>query len=114
MSDNNISNSLKWWDKKRIWYNIIVGSASITYLIHVNPETFNLADLIGVIIYAFGANLLYTLGFLLELYDMTYMKSSIGFHRFRLISFIFGTVFSVLYSLYQIDLYYYYNPLIEG
>ncbi|MEM9679910.1 MAG: hypothetical protein AAF901_06265 [Bacteroidota bacterium] len=112
MTDFNASASLKWWDKKRVWYNVIVGVISIGYLIYINPETFESYDIIGVIIYALGANLFFTLGFLLEMYDATYFKGALRTHKFRMLLFVLGTLFSVVYTIYQVDLYYY-GPLVH-
>ena len=112
MTENNIKTQIKWWDKKRIWYNIIIAIISIGYIIKIAPESFGIFDVIGILIYVFGANLMFSIGILLELYDYVYLDDKIGFRKAKLLFFIIGTLISVFYTLYQIELYYF-GPLAE-
>ena len=102
-----ISSSLAWWDKKRVLFNIITLVAAVVYLIMIKPKNFGLNEIFGALLYGLILNVFYCLGFLMELYDYSYLKSKLKLQNYRSVFFILGTVFSVLYTLLQIDIYYF-------
>jgi hypothetical protein len=99
-------NILKWWEKKRIWYNLIMLVFGVWQIILEEPDTFDLADIKCVIIYGIGANLFYSSGILIELLDDYYLKSFFKFKRFRWVFLIIGLLFSLFYSSLAISVYY--------
>lgn len=102
-----ISSSLTWWDKKRVWFNIIILVTAVLYLIMIQPKSFGLNEFFGALLYGLVLNVFYCLGFLMELYDYKYLKNRLKSQNYRNTFFILGTVFSVIYTILQIDIYYF-------
>ena len=98
--------TLSWWEKKRIWYNLIVLIFGIWQIVKEKPDTFGFEDIKCIIIYGLGANILYSSGILVELLDEYYLKTFFKLKRFRWFFLIVGTLFSVLYSTWLIMIYY--------
>ncbi|MDC8005102.1 hypothetical protein POV27_13655 [Aureisphaera galaxeae] len=105
--DDTIKSSLKWWDNKRVWYNLIVGAVGIGYIINIVPDTFGMTEIIGMFVYGVGANILFSLGILIELYDKVYLNTALKFYKARWVFFIGGTLFSILFTIFQIEVYYF-------
>jgi hypothetical protein len=106
MNSELTKNTLDWWEKKRIWYNLIVLIFGVWQIIKEQPDTYNFEDIIGVVIYGLGANILYSIGILIELLDEYYFKTFFKFKRFRWFFLIIGTLFSILYTTWLIKIYY--------
>ena len=106
MNSELTKNTLDWWEKKRIWYNLIMLVFAVWQIIKEEPDTFSFDETIGVIIYGLGANILYSIGILIELLDEYYLKTFFKLKRFRWFFLIIGTLFSVLYTTLQIKIYY--------
>ncbi|MFK7749415.1 MAG: hypothetical protein AB8B65_13550 [Kordia sp.] len=87
-----LQNTISWWEKKRIVFNIllgIVGAASVATFI---PHTFGLEDFFGIILWAIMANILYSVGILLEIANQYYLKGKLNIFQFRHLFFVFGTL----------------------
>ncbi|WP_379812312.1 hypothetical protein [Flavobacterium chuncheonense] len=54
----------------------------------------------GITIWGIGANIFYSLGILLELFDWYYLNNKIGIKRFRYLFYIGGLFFSCIWTLY--------------
>ena len=70
-----IDEVLKWWENKRLWFNFIVGITGIVGLF-IYSTFFNLFDFISLSVYGFIANIFYSLGVLVELFDLASKYSS--------------------------------------
>ena len=113
MEDEQILNNIvKWWEKKRLWFNIILAVIGIGMIIIINPYYFGFKDFLGIIIWGIGANIFFSLGILAEIFDLYYLKSRLSLKNFRWIFLIIGTLFSSCYTMMTILNYY--NQLTIG
>ncbi|HEX7844743.1 MAG TPA: hypothetical protein VF476_03020 [Chitinophagaceae bacterium] len=96
-TDKTILAAFSWWEKRRLLYNIIVGITGL--LVLVLFSFFTLADLIGVVIYGITANVFYCTGFLSEVIDKHYFKSTLDLGKRREGIFWCGVILSVLITL---------------
>ncbi len=87
--------ALRWWEKKRLVFNIIVGVVGFLGLGLVSVRMFPI-EFAGIIFWGLFLNLCYSLGFLFEVFDAYYFKGKLRLYRFRLIFFIVGTLSAVL------------------
>ena len=95
--------NIKWWESKRWIYNIAVGFFGIFAIydgLSRGEYSWTIEDTFGIIIWGIGANVFYSLGILLELFDWYYLKNKIEIKRFRMIFFIIGLLFSCLWTLW--------------
>ena len=93
MTSEEIRSNIKWWESKRWLYNALVGISGVMAIIKVLPESqyeWTSADTLGIIFWGIGANVLYTLGTILELFDWYYLKNKLGIKRLRLFFFLSG------------------------
>jgi hypothetical protein len=103
---------IKWWELRRIPYNIAVGTAGIITLVVVVAvaaiaseklgEPLGLPDppiiaVFAVIGYAIGANVCFTGGWMAEIIARKLWQERVG--AFAQISFALGVVFSILLTL---------------
>jgi len=102
MKIEELKSNIKWWGSKRWIYNLAVGLFGV-YGIYDGLSrveyfwTFD--DSLGIIFWAIGANILYSLGILLELFDWYYLKNKAGIKKFRMLFFIVGVLFSCIWTL---------------
>ncbi len=87
-----LQNALKWWEKKRLLFNVIVGCFGLFAILFPNGFDFDLIVIIGSLMWGFVANALYTAGFLLESFAIHYMKSNEGLKKLRWLFFTLGTM----------------------
>ena len=92
-NDVVLKNALKWWEKKRIWFNIFVAASGIIPLI-LYAKSFNLEELILIVFYGLVVNVFYSLGFLLEAFNEYYFKQRFCIEKFRYPFLIFGILMS--------------------
>ena len=100
---------IKWWESKRGIYNLAVGLLGSLALYNGMSQceySWSVADTIGVVIWGIGANILYSLGMLLELLDWYYLKNRIGIKNFRALFFIVGLLFSCFWTYWSTFLYF--------
>lgn len=100
-----LTNSVKWWEKRRPIFNLIVGFTGVITLLIV-AKFFGKEEFIGLIIYGLVVNLFYSLGILLELFDYYYFNNRIGLKRFRVLFLILGTLISFFITIFNVILYY--------
>ncbi len=106
MNHQLISNSLEWWEKKRIWFNLTVLIFGIWQIFNENPDVFRFNDVICIIIYGIIANVFYSIGILIELLKNCYLNIFLKLVKFRWFFLIFGTIFSITYTFFSIKVYY--------
>jgi hypothetical protein len=103
---------IKWWEFRRIPYNLVVGAVGIITLFAVLGvdsiaeaklgEPFGFPDppifaLFAIIAYGIGANVLFTGGWIAEIFVREIWPESTG--AFAQISFCLGLLFSILLTL---------------
>ena len=96
--------NIKWWESKRWIFNlaiIFVGSISFYHGYSRSNFFWDPSDTFIIIIrWMVFANILYSLGVLIELFDWYYLKNKLRIVRFRLPFFLIGTVFSSLLAFW--------------
>lgn len=97
---------LSWWEKKRLWYNLIVLVFGVLQIIKEKPDNFGFVDIKWIITYGLIANVFYSIGILIELLDDYYLKTFFKFKRLRWFFLIIGTLFSVVYITWLIKIFY--------
>lgn len=108
-ADSALENTLFWWKKKRIWYNITVGLSGILPLL-IYAKAFNFVDFIGLVIYAFVLNVFYSSGFILESLNFYYLQQRFQIDYLRIPLFIFGTLVSCAITFTWALIYYSWHP----
>ncbi len=103
--DSPIFDALSWWEKKRIWFNVVVGASGFT-MIFLFSTSFDFFSLLGILIYGFTLNMFYSIGFLLEAFNEYYLKTSFVLKDLRLVFFIGGTIVSALLTIFWAFTYY--------
>ena len=93
---NLLNETIVWWEKQRIIFNIFVGISGLLSLIIVSPYFFGIAEIIGVLIWGIIANILYSSGILIEIFNLYYFNSKVNLFKFRFGFYVFG---SLLYCL---------------
>lgn len=108
MTIEELKSDIKWWESKRWIFNIAVGLAG-TFAIYQGLSgkeyDWTIDDTLGVIFWGIGANIFYSLGVLLELFDWYYLKNRIGVKKIRLLFFVIGILFSCFWTLWCTWLY---------
>lgn len=102
MTTEELKLNIKWWESKRWIFNLGVGIFGIFAIydgLSRSEYSWTKANTIGIIYWGVGANLVYSSGILLELFDWYYMNNKIGIKRFRLMFFIIGFLFSCSLTL---------------
>lgn len=104
--ENLYFESIKWWENKRKIYNIVIFLTLIIPLkylfseyVNQNASEFSFIYLIDIIFWLIGANLLYCLGFGVELTAQYYRKKKSK--NIRNLLFYSGLIFSIVWSLFS-------------
>lgn len=105
---DNITLALGWWEKKRLWFNLFVGISGILGIL-LNINLFHFYDIVLILFYGLFANLMYSIGFLLEAFDQYYLKSKLKVHLFRLPLFLMGVIFSCIITFVMAIVFYTFN-----
>jgi len=95
--------NIKWWDSKRWAYNLAVGLFGVIAIYdgYSRSDFFGAeTDSFGIIFWAIGANIFYSLGILAELFDWYYLKNKLKIKKFRLFFFTVGILFSSFWTLW--------------
>lgn len=103
MTIEELKLNIKWWESKRWVYNFFVGLFGLFAIYDgLSREIYSWTkwDTLGIVYWAVGANIMYSLGILLELFDWYYMRNRIGIKKFRMIFFIIGLIFSCCWTLW--------------
>lgn len=91
--------AFKWWEKRRIWYNVILGATGVVSLLLLAPPIDQFV-VIGVLMWAAFANLCFSIGFLLEMFNLHYLKGRYDLQNLRLSLFLLGTGFAALATFF--------------
>ena len=106
MIENTTEDILKWWETKRIWFNIFVGLFSIAALIITGEFSFLTVEIFGVIMWGILANILFSTGIIIELLDAYYFKQKLRVYRFRWLFYLSGTALYCVFSSIYVGAYY--------
>ena len=109
MTLEQLKSNIKWWESKRWVYNILVGLSGGLGLFKMLTATtydWSYCDTLVIIIWGIGANLFYSLGTLLELFDWYYLNNRLRLQRFRELLLVLGTAFSCLYTYGSVLIYF--------
>ena len=109
MTLEELKSNMKWWESKRLLFNLVVGLVGVYGIykaIAIGDYTWVLTDLIGIIFWGVGANILYSTGLLLELLDWYYLNNKIRIYRLRWLFFVAGLLFSCVFTLVHSMLYF--------
>ena len=90
--------SIKWWEKRRIYFNILVGISGLIPLVLSLPHL-AIKEIIGVFIvifvYGFFVNMCYCFGWASDILKAYYYKTP-TFGDYRSLFFGLGLIFSML------------------
>ena len=109
MTIEELKLDVKWWESKRWIFNIAVGifgAFAIYDGLSESEYSWSNADTIGVLWWVIGANIGYSLGILLELFDWYYLNNKIGIKKFRLFFFAAGTLLSCIWTFWCTWIYF--------
>jgi hypothetical protein len=90
--DRSLLSAFGWWEKKRIIYNLVVGTTGLLCLFFLSLPV----HWIQVLFYGIIVNLCFTLGFLTEVGARYYLDSNMDFTEKRKVLFGLGLAFSIL------------------
>jgi ABC-type branched-subunit amino acid transport system permease subunit len=108
---STVKDVIGWWEARRVPFNLVVGIAGVVSCVVAGPVVLGsyllgVADLapdpplfavFGIILYAIGANVCFTGGWITELIIRKIWPHEAD--RFATLSFSFGLVFSILLTL---------------
>ncbi|MFN0201627.1 MAG: hypothetical protein ACKVTZ_08910 [Bacteroidia bacterium] len=97
--DASIVEIVKWWEGKRIIYNVIMLFVGILVLLAVNHKRFIFFALPFIPIYGIAANVCYCLGWGLEVLRIVYIKEAKPDRSISRLLFLLGLGFSILVTL---------------
>lgn len=92
-SDNTAryEDAIRWWEEKRWIFNMSVGIVGLAVILLATPN-FNLRDLVGIIWWAILANILYSSGELMEIWNTFYLQDKLPIKSWRLALLVLGTL----------------------
>jgi len=101
-SDEEVAVGLKlleayrFWNKKRLPFNIIVGTAGLLSVLFFFGLRFNVFDILGIIVWGLLANALYSVGYVLDSYLISISQGSRSLADSRVMWFWLGTIAYVI------------------
>jgi hypothetical protein len=98
LESQSLNAALDWWEKKRLWFNLIVGISGLIVIV-IFYSSFQFVNLIGAVFYGVLMNIMYSLGFFLEALDLHYLKGKLNLFKFRNFFFISGVILVGLFTL---------------
>ena len=108
MTIEQLKSNIKWWESKRWIYNLLVGLCGVFGIfsgLAESPFGWEWHHTFAIIIWVIGANIFYSLGTLVELFDWYYLNSKMGLVKIRWILFIGGTVFSCIHTILNLAIF---------
>jgi len=97
-SEAVLLSAIKWWEERRLWFNIAVGLCGVLGIILFAPYL-GMVDFINVFFYAVFVNAAYCAGFILEALNLHYLKGRFPLENYRMVLFVLGTLFSSAVTL---------------
>lgn len=116
--DNNIEHqkpetllleSFNYWHRKRIHFNILVGISGFLPTLYFSHFHLKLFDLFGCIVWGILANILYSLGYVIESFYITQTDENNNFINYRNILFGLGTGLYMIVSTLFPTMYFIFN-----
>jgi hypothetical protein len=89
---NLLNESIVWWEKNRIGFNILVGLTGIISLITFLSEPFGITEVFGILFWGVIANVLYSFGVLVEIFNLYYFERKLNFFKFKYLFYVTGTI----------------------
>jgi hypothetical protein len=97
--------SYYFWHKKRLLFNILVGSSGVLLLIISDLDFFPLSFILfGSLIWGLVANAFYSTGYALESFVITRSKGNKTLREVRVALFCLGTIFYILFGVIFVGL----------
>ena len=109
MTLEKLKSNIKWWESKRLIFNILVGISGIIAIYkasHLDNFYWSNQDTFGTITWGLGANIFYSCGMILELFNWYYLKEKLNLNKLRLLLFIIGLIFSCLWTYFNAWMYF--------
>lgn len=107
MNDTVLKKTIVWWEKKRIWFNIIIAVFGVLALLSIGPPYFSITEIVGIAIFGFCMNIFYSTGIILEVLDSYYFRNKFNLFRFRHLFIIIGTLLSIIFTWVTAFAYYF-------
>ncbi|KAB1155433.1 hypothetical protein F7018_12335 [Tenacibaculum aiptasiae] len=111
MKSERIIDGIKWWESKRWIFNLLVGLSGVFGIVKgINVATENIfviSDILGIILSGIIANIFYSSGILVEIFDNYYFNNKLKMERFRIVFLILGCLVCCVYT--YVSAYFYYN-----
>jgi len=104
---NLLNETIFWWEKKRIIFNIVVGLSGLLSLIVVSPYFFGIKEIIGILIWAILANIFYSSGILIEIINLYYYSSEVKFFKYRFGLYVLGSFLYCAVTFFYPFLYFF-------
>lgn len=98
----DLRSALIWWEKKRILYNLLVGLFGVVGLLwspHYDLYGFQISDIYWILIWALGANVFYSMGFMVEALAEHYFKGRFSLVKWRWLLWTVGVIFSIGWTI---------------
>ncbi|MBC8754588.1 hypothetical protein H2O64_07875 [Kordia sp. YSTF-M3] len=102
-----LKKTIVWWEKKRIWFNIIIGINGVLALLSIGPPYFSITEIVGIVIFGFFMNIFYSTGIILAVLDSYYFRNKFNLFRFRHLFIIIGTMLSIIFTWVTAFAYYF-------
>ena len=100
MTIEKLQSGIKWWESKRLIFNILVGISGIIAIYNASQlDNFywSSQDTCKTIIWVIGANILYSCGLIIEIFNWYYFNEKFKLKNIRRVLFIMGLLFSCLH-----------------
>jgi len=99
-----VRDALRYWELRRLWYNLALSALASAWIVltwpHFRPA-FNLPSLGKVLILAALANVCYSAAYLVDL-PMQQSPFRLAWRQRRWVLWLFGTLFALLVACYWI------------
>ena len=96
VSGQKLLDSHRYWSRRRILFNIIVGTAGIISVLLVLGTGLTIFDLFGIVMWGVVANAMFSIGYIVESYIIAKSKGQRDLQGNRDILFWIGTIAYVI------------------
>jgi hypothetical protein len=103
---NHLYETIVWWEKQRIIFNLVVGISGLLPLIILLPSWFGIEEVIGILIWGIISNILYSSGILVEIFNLYYLNSKVNFFKFKFGFYFFGSLLYCVVTFFYSFLYF--------
>jgi len=97
-------NAIKWWESKRLLYNVIIVSLVLGIMLFMwtGTQNFGLINAtIGSFFYFIAANVFFSIGWGMEVLAKYYFKRNLFLERYRHFFLTLGVLFSVFVTMFM-------------